>query len=97
MNGNPNAWDQASLPWYAWAAIAVLLLAQGTWLFTDARKRGKLPWFWGIWGLLHFPLPLLAYVVFVRLGFRFGSVSAKAERKSARNRKNNPENGEELP
>lgn len=52
---------------WLWALIVLLLLAQGTWLFTDARRRGAAPWFWGIWGLIQFPFPLLMYWMFVRL------------------------------
>lgn len=51
-----------------WAAIAFLLLAQSTWLFLDARKRDSMPWFWGIWGLIQCPLPLICYWIIVRKG-----------------------------
>ncbi|MGG4035420.1 transcriptional regulator [Paenibacillus cisolokensis] len=42
------------------------MLTQSTWLFIDARKRKRYPWFWGLWGLIQFPLPLLFYWVLVR-------------------------------
>lgn len=51
------------LPLAAWFGIAVLLLVQGTWLFLDARKRLRYPWFWGIWGLTGFPTPLIVYLI----------------------------------
>lgn len=46
--------------------IVVTLMIQSTWLFTDARKYNKYPWFWGIWGLIQFPMPLLCYLIFVK-------------------------------
>lgn len=53
------------LPWYGWVAILLLLAAQGTWLFLDARRRGARAWFWGCWGLIQFPMPILFYCWFV--------------------------------
>lgn len=53
------------LPWYGWAALAALLLTQGTWLFLDARRRGARAWFWGFWGMIQCPMPLLFYWLFV--------------------------------
>jgi hypothetical protein len=58
------------LPWYLWVVLAIVLLAQGTWLFIDARRHEKYPWFWGIWGLMSFPLPSVLYLIFVRKIFR---------------------------
>jgi hypothetical protein len=51
--------------WYAIALVAVLALIQGTWLFIDARRRGKYPWFWGLWGLTTVPMPFLLYFFLV--------------------------------
>ena len=62
--------EMPPLPWYGWAGLAALVLAQGIWLFVDARKRGSFPWFWGVWGLISFPLPSLLYLIFVRKVFR---------------------------
>lgn len=50
-----------------WLLIALLMITQSTWLFLDARKRGSMPWFWGIWGLIQCPFPLLFYWLTVRL------------------------------
>jgi len=61
MNAN-----DVQLPWYAYAAIAIVLLVQGTWLFIDARKHGKRYWFWGLWGMIYFPLPSILYLLFSR-------------------------------
>jgi hypothetical protein len=49
--------------WPILIAAAVLLLCQGTWLYLDARKRGGKAWFWGLWGLIQFPLPTILYTV----------------------------------
>jgi len=59
----------SEIPWYGWLALGLLLFAQATWLFLDARKRGARPWLWGMWGLIQFPCPLLVYwFVVVRPG-----------------------------
>jgi hypothetical protein len=58
------------LPLLGWFAIALVLLAQSCFLFIDARKREVYPWFWGIYGLISFPLPTLLYLIFVRKLFR---------------------------
>lgn len=60
-----NLNTHADLPWYGWAALLLLLGAQGTWLFLDARRRGGRAWFWGLWGLIQFPMPMLFYWFFV--------------------------------
>ncbi|UKS25710.1 sigmaY antisigma factor component [Paenibacillus sp. HWE-109] len=61
---NPN-WD--ALPLWAWISLAILLLSQSTWLFVDARKRSaRYPWFWGIWGIIQMPTPLIIYLFAVR-------------------------------
>ncbi|QHW33124.1 transcriptional regulator [Paenibacillus rhizovicinus] len=48
-------------------AVVVILLCQANWLFSDARKHSRYPWFWGIWGLVQFPIPLLFYWLIVRM------------------------------
>ncbi|CAM4188178.1 sigmaY antisigma factor component [Paenibacillus alkaliterrae] len=57
------------LPVWFWLILFPVLIAQSTWLFIDARKRDSIPWFWGIWGLVHFPMPLVFYFIFVRSGW----------------------------
>lgn len=62
------------LPVWFWVLLIAVLVAQSTWLFIDARKRDSMPWVWGLWGLIQFPMPLLFYFIFVRSGwFRRGS------------------------
>jgi hypothetical protein len=52
------------------ALVIPILLVQSTFLFIDARKREHHPWFWGIWGLIQAPLPLVVYLIIVRKIFR---------------------------
>ncbi|OIJ19425.1 transcriptional regulator [Anaerobacillus alkalidiazotrophicus] len=47
--------------------IILILLLQSTLLFIDAKKKRGFAWFWGLWGLIQFPLPLLFYFIFVIL------------------------------
>lgn len=54
---------------WPWLIIAFVLIAQSTWLFIDARKSGSMFWFWGLWGLLQFPTPLIFYWIIVRKGW----------------------------
>lgn len=56
----------ATLTWYQWLAVAAILLAQGTWIFLDARKRGDRAWLWGLYGLIQFPTPLIIYLLVTR-------------------------------
>lgn len=60
----------SDLPLYQWILIAVILFTQSIWLFTDAQKRNAKHWFWGIWGLLSAPMPLVLYMIFVRKIFK---------------------------
>jgi len=45
--------------------IIAALLLQGTWLFRNARKRGKRAWFWGLWGVTTVPTPTVVYLLVV--------------------------------
>ncbi|WP_077303848.1 transcriptional regulator [Terribacillus halophilus] len=45
--------------------VIPVLLAQGIWLYIDAKKRGTYAWAWGIVGLIQFPMPLLCYYIFI--------------------------------
>jgi hypothetical protein len=54
--------------WF-WLLLLLILGSQSTWLFLDARKRERLPWFWALWGLIQFPLPLIFYWIFIRRGW----------------------------
>lgn len=50
-------------------AIAMpLVLIQGFWIFTDAKKRGeKYYWLWGLFGLLNIPSSLIIYLIVTRI------------------------------
>ena len=43
--------------------IIAALLVQGTWLFRNARNRGKKAWFWGLWGVTTVPTPTVVYLL----------------------------------
>ncbi|MFS0824395.1 sigmaY antisigma factor component [Bacillus sp. 1P02SD] len=53
-----------------WILIVIILLIQSFWLFLDARKRGHNYWFWGIWGLIQSPMPIVFYLIFARKIYR---------------------------
>lgn len=42
----------------------LIVLAQGIWIFINARKRGeKYYWLWGLLGLTNFPSALIIYLI----------------------------------
>ncbi|APH66719.1 transcriptional regulator [Bacillus spizizenii] len=47
------------------AAAYLIVLAQGIFLFIDAKKRNRMAWVWGIVGLITAPMPLVCYYFFV--------------------------------
>ena len=58
------------IPLWGWFCLAVGLMLQGTLLFRDARRRGEMPWFWGLWGMTHIPIPSVVYLLCVILSER---------------------------
>ncbi len=58
--------DLSKMPLIGWIALAVLLFSQSIWLFNDAQRRNRNPWFWGVWGLIQCPTPLVVYFIVVR-------------------------------
>lgn len=45
-------------------AAVLIVIAQGTWIFLDARKKGeKYYWLWGLLGLIQFPSSLIIYLI----------------------------------
>ncbi|MGF7057838.1 hypothetical protein [Brassicibacter mesophilus] len=60
LNNYPSWFWTITLP-----LLALILFGQALWIFRDAQKRGIFPWFWGFWGLLQFPTPLIFYYFFV--------------------------------
>ncbi|MCA1061902.1 sigmaY antisigma factor component [Rossellomorea sp. AcN35-11] len=51
---------------YILPIVIPILLIQSIYLFIDARKNGHHYWFWGIWGLIQCPFPLLFYLIFAK-------------------------------
>ncbi|MBM4765185.1 transcriptional regulator [Bacillus sp. B15-48] len=50
--------------------IIISLLVQSILLFIDAKKKRTYAWFWGLWGLIQFPMPTLFYLLFVVIPYR---------------------------
>lgn len=55
---------------YMIPVIVLTLLVQSTLLFIDAKKKRGFAWFWGLWGLIQFPMPTLFYLLFVVLPYK---------------------------
>ncbi|MDI6824320.1 MAG: sigmaY antisigma factor component [Bacillota bacterium] len=55
--------SQFTMPVWAWVLLGVLLMAQGWWIFRDAKRRGYNPWLWGAFGLLNVPSSLIIYLL----------------------------------
>lgn len=57
--------DYATKPLWLWILLglllAIILLSQSVFIFRDAQKRGVFPWFWGLWGMMQTPTPLVVY------------------------------------
>lgn len=62
----PMTQELSQMPLWGWILLGILLFTQSTWLFLDASKRKAAPWFWGIWGLIQCPTPLIVYLFVVR-------------------------------
>lgn len=46
--------------------VILILVAQGSWIFYDASKRGESKWLWGFFGLLNAPSSLIIYLLVTR-------------------------------
>ncbi|WP_422658312.1 hypothetical protein ACK8P5_21795 [Paenibacillus sp. EC2-1] len=65
--------DISTLPLWLLVLLCILVLLQGAWLFRNARSRdlGKMAWFWGLWGSISLPVPLLLYwLIVIRRDYR---------------------------
>jgi len=52
-----------------WVLLGALVVAQATWIFRDARRRGEAyAWLWGLFGLINVPSSLIVYVLVTRRG-----------------------------
>ena len=58
--------------WIVSLSIAIpLVLAQGAWIFYDARKnKEKYYWLWGLYGLINVPSSLIVYLLVTRVIFK---------------------------
>jgi len=50
--------------------LIILLTAQATWIYIDARKRGENAILWAIFGSLNVPSSLVIYLIITRIGKR---------------------------
>ncbi|WP_042418493.1 hypothetical protein [Geomicrobium sp. JCM 19038] len=55
------------LPYWLLIVIFVLLFAQATFLFIHARRNGRMHWFWGIWGMISAPMPIIIYLIYIKV------------------------------
>lgn len=54
-------------PIIVWVLAGTLLVAQATWIFRDALRRGEsYPWLWGLFGLANVPSSLIIYFLVTR-------------------------------
>ncbi|RKD75140.1 hypothetical protein ATL39_0836 [Sinobaca qinghaiensis] len=54
------------IPIWLYILIFFFLFAQSTFLFIHSRRNGRLRWFWGIWGMLNVPTPLVVYIIYIK-------------------------------
>ncbi|WP_088548951.1 sigmaY antisigma factor component [Paenibacillus aquistagni] len=52
------------VPVWVWLILIPILVVQGTGLFIHARKSGRFPWLWALWGFMNVPMPTLVYLLF---------------------------------
>lgn len=57
------------IPVWLLVLIGATAVCQSTWLFVDAKRRSRFPWFWGLWGLIQIPMPFIIYWLVVRKGW----------------------------
>ncbi|MBG9782590.1 sigmaY antisigma factor component [Shouchella lehensis] len=56
-----------NIPLWAWIILGILLLSQSIYLYFKSQQNGQMKWFWGIWGVTHFPMPLVVYFIWTYL------------------------------
>lgn len=55
-----------SIPLWVLMLLAVLLIAQSLFLFFHSRNNDQWKWFWGIWGCMQVPTPIIAYFLWTK-------------------------------
>lgn len=66
----------SEMPLWVWIVLPAILLAQASWIFCDASKRGENKWLWGLFGLIQFPSSLILYLIITRIIFKHKSCKA---------------------
>ncbi|MCD5322948.1 MULTISPECIES: sigma-Y antisigma factor component [Pontibacillus] len=59
--------EPTEVPVFMWCLIVLLLVSQSTFLFIQAKKIHKTPWFWAIVGLIQVPMPTVAFYLMKKL------------------------------
>lgn len=54
-------------PLWFYIILMSILVTQSIYLYIDARKRGHARWFWGLWGMIQAPMPILLYLLWSRV------------------------------
>ncbi|QAS51896.1 sigma-Y antisigma factor component [Halobacillus litoralis] len=58
------------IPLWGFILIGMILITQSSVLFLKAKKRGKVPWLWGLVGLIQFPVPSIVFFILTRTAWR---------------------------
>ena len=77
---NKEAYNECSF--LTLVIIVPLLLIQGTWVFIDAKKGGKILLVVGIFGLLNVPSALIIYLMITRIILRKSKIIVSKENES---------------
>ncbi|HBM80051.1 MAG TPA: zinc ribbon domain-containing protein [Clostridiaceae bacterium] len=57
------------MKYYMIILLALLVILQAAWIFTDAKRRyERYYWLWGLFGLLNVPSSLIIYLIVTRHG-----------------------------
>ncbi|MYL32791.1 sigma-Y antisigma factor component [Pontibacillus yanchengensis] len=51
------------LPIWGWVLVGIILLTQSSFLFIQAKKKGKNQWLWGLIGIIQVPVPLIIFLL----------------------------------
>ncbi|QHT45813.1 sigma-Y antisigma factor component [Halobacillus sp. ACCC02827] len=58
------------IPLWGFLLLGTVLLTQSSILFIKARRIDKAPWFWGLIGIIQFPVPSILFFILRRTVWR---------------------------
>ncbi|ELK48857.1 UNVERIFIED_CONTAM: sigma-Y antisigma factor component [Halobacillus marinus] len=58
------------IPLWGFLLLGAVLLTQSSILFIKARRIDKAPWFWGLIGIIQFPVPSILFFILRRTVWR---------------------------